>query len=82
MTGDAPIAFGRNVRAHRRALTLTQEAAGLRAGMDMSYWGRIERGSVDPSLRTVTRVAAALETTPARLMADIGATPERATRRP
>jgi hypothetical protein len=39
--------------------------------MDMSYWGRIERGTIDPGLRAVTRIAVALETTPAELFAGI-----------
>lgn len=57
-----------NVLSRRRALGITQEEAGDRAQMDMSYWGRIERGMIDPGVRTVVRVAAALETTVATLM--------------
>jgi transcriptional regulator with XRE-family HTH domain len=38
------------MRARRRAPNLTQEAAGERVHMDMSYWGRIERGKIDPGL--------------------------------
>lgn len=58
-----------NVHSRRTALGITQEEAGDRALMDMSYWGRIERGAIDPGVRTVVRVAAALETSPAELFA-------------
>lgn len=36
--------------------------------MSPSYWGRIERGSIDPGVRMVVRVATALETTATTLM--------------
>lgn len=69
MTGDPLPAFALNVRARRKTLKLTQEAAADRASMEASYWSRIERGKIDPGLRMVTRVAFALETTPAQLFA-------------
>ena len=72
MKPDPLPAFAGNVRTRRKALKLTQEEAAYRALMDMSYWSRIERGVVDPGTRMVTRVATALETTPAALMADLG----------
>jgi transcriptional regulator with XRE-family HTH domain len=67
VTGDPLPAFAWSVRARRKALKLTQEAAADRASMEGSYWSRIERGKIDPGLRMVTRVAIALETTPAAL---------------
>jgi transcriptional regulator with XRE-family HTH domain len=39
---------------------LTQEAAAARAGIDLKHWQRIERGSVNITMRTMVRVAAAL----------------------
>lgn len=72
MKPDPLPAFAGNVRARRKALKLTQEEAAYRALMNMSYWSRIERGVVDPGTRMVTRVASALETTPAALMAGVG----------
>jgi len=68
---DATRRFADNVRARRKALELTQEAAALSVQMDMSYWSRIERAKVDPGVRTVARIVTALETTPAALMADV-----------
>ena len=57
-----------NVHRRRKALGITQETASDRALMDMSYWSRIERGSIDPGVRMVVRVAVALETTASELM--------------
>jgi transcriptional regulator with XRE-family HTH domain len=54
-----PWRFADNVRARRKALKLTQEAAALSAQMDMSYWSRIKRGKLDPGVRMVARVATA-----------------------
>jgi transcriptional regulator with XRE-family HTH domain len=64
--------FTINLRKRRWALDLTQEAVALEAMMDQSQYSRIERGEVDPSIRTVTRVARALRTTPSELLRGIG----------
>jgi transcriptional regulator with XRE-family HTH domain len=63
--------FTTNLRNRRGALGLTQEAVALDAFMDQSQYSRIERGEVDPSIRTVTRVARALRTTPSELLLGI-----------
>jgi transcriptional regulator with XRE-family HTH domain len=72
VTVDPLVRLGANVKARRKALKLTQEEAAWRAGMDRSYWGRIERARVDPGVRMTACVAAALTTTPADLVADVG----------
>jgi hypothetical protein len=71
---DPLVQLAAQVRARRIALGLTQEAAGHRAHMDMSYWSRIERAAVDPGVRTLARLATALETTAAELMTNVTAT--------
>jgi len=63
--------FAANVRARRNALGLTQEIVADRAQMEASYWSRVERGAIEPGVRMVTRIAHALETTPARLLAGV-----------
>jgi transcriptional regulator with XRE-family HTH domain len=63
--------FTTNLRTRRKALGLTQEAVALEAFMDQSQYSRIERGEVDPSIRTVTRVARALGATPSELLRGI-----------
>lgn len=69
---DPLVRLGANVKSRRKALRLTQEAAAGRASMDMSYWGRIERARIEPGVRMMVRLAAALETTPADLVAGVG----------
>jgi transcriptional regulator with XRE-family HTH domain len=64
--------FITNLRNRRTELGLSQEAAALRASMDQSQYSRIERGEVDPSIRTLTRVARAVESTPSALLCGIG----------
>lgn len=60
-----------SVRARRKALGLTQEAAAWSVWMDPSYWSKIERGLIDPGVRVLARVATALRTTVSELLAGI-----------
>lgn len=63
--------FTTNLRARRAELGLSQEAVAAEASMDQSQYSRIERGEVDPSIRTLTRIARALGTTPSELLRGI-----------
>jgi transcriptional regulator with XRE-family HTH domain len=60
-----------NLRSRRAELGLSQEAVAAEASMDQSQYSRIERGEVDPSIRTLTRVSRALQTTPSDLLRGI-----------
>jgi transcriptional regulator with XRE-family HTH domain len=40
---------------------MPQKAAAERAGLDPSYWGRLERGESDPTLTSLLRIQHALE---------------------
>jgi transcriptional regulator with XRE-family HTH domain len=73
MSQDPLDTFTMNLTRRRRALGLSQEAVADAAMMDQSQYSRIERGRVDPSIRTLTRVARALGTTPSELLRGIGA---------
>ena len=53
--------FGTNVREIRRARVISQDQLALRAGIDRSYMGRIERGQVNITLEKVYRLAEALD---------------------
>lgn len=75
MKADPLPVFASHVRTRRKTLKLTQETAADRAEMNTSYWSRIERGAIEPGIRMVTRVAKALETTPAELLADVNSNP-------
>ena len=63
--------FTTNLRNRRAELGLSQEAVAAEASMDQSQYSRIERGEVDPSIRTLTRVARALQATPSELLRGI-----------
>jgi transcriptional regulator with XRE-family HTH domain len=73
MSQDPLDTFTMNLTRRRRALGLSQEAVAEAAVMDQSQYSRIERGRVDPSIRTLTRVARALGTTPSELLRGIAA---------
>jgi transcriptional regulator with XRE-family HTH domain len=61
-------AFGETVRIARKAAALKQEALAEILGVQTSAVSRIERGAVSPSLRTVQRIALALDTHPSELL--------------
>ena len=61
--------LGRNVREVRRRRGLSQETLALDAGMKRSYLSDLERGTRNPSVRAVGRLAVALGVDPASLLA-------------
>ena len=56
--------FGRRIVQLRKECGLSQEGLALRAGLDRSYMGRIERGEQSVSLDKIWEIADALGTTP------------------
>jgi len=60
--------LGRNVRAHRRRKGLSQEELALEAGMKRAYVSDLERGTRNPSVRALGRLAEALQVEPAELL--------------
>lgn len=71
---DSLTPFIANLRARREELGLTQADVAWKAYMDQSYYSRLERGLVDPSIRMVARVAAALQTEASELLRGVRAT--------
>ena len=63
--------FGARVRNRRERLGLSQEALAERAGLHWTFISGIERGVRNPSLTTVLRVSAALQTTAGLLLRGI-----------
>ena len=53
--------FGINVREVRKNREISQDQLALRAGIDRSYMGRIERGQVNITLEKVYRLGEALD---------------------
>ena len=60
-------AFGRRVRAIRKAAKITQEEAAEKAQLHPKYVGEIERGEKRPSFEAVLALAKALDASPASL---------------
>jgi len=60
--------FTANLRRLREERGLSQEAVGDRAGMTQSQYARIERGDVDPTIKTLKRLATALDVTVSSLV--------------
>jgi DNA-binding XRE family transcriptional regulator len=54
--------LGLRIRAARTSAGLTQEAAASRAGIDYKRYQRLETGRVNATIRTLHRVAVALDT--------------------
>jgi|AraplaF_Cvi_mTSA_1032040.scaffolds.fasta_scaffold00143_19 transcriptional regulator with XRE-family HTH domain len=61
-------AFGQAVRAERAAQGVSQEELALRAGIDRSYIGAIERGEQNPGLLHLVRISQALQVPLSKLM--------------
>lgn len=59
--------FGARLRQLRKAQKLSQEKVALKAGIDRSYLGQIERGESNVSLVNIHRIAEALGIEPAEL---------------
>jgi len=61
-------AFGAVIRAIRTNDGLAQEALALRAGIERSHMGKIERGEHMPTLAMILRLARALERSAGELL--------------
>lgn len=70
---DIHLAFGLAVRVRRARLGLSQEALGFGADMHRNYVGYVERGEVNPTLFTMSRLANAIGITLAELLAEADA---------
>lgn len=57
---DLPRILGRNVRRERLRLGKSQEELALDADMKRSYLSDLERGTRNPSVKAIARLAAAL----------------------
>jgi transcriptional regulator with XRE-family HTH domain len=60
--------LGANVRRHRKLKGLSQEELALEAGMERSYVSDLERGTRNPSVRALGRLADALGVAPHELL--------------
>lgn len=60
-------AFGTTVRQLRESQEISQEELGYRAGLHRNYVGGIERGTRNPSLLNLLKLAKGLGLTPTEL---------------
>ena len=60
--------LGKNLRAARERLGLTQEAVADRSGVQAGEISRIERGKRDPQVSTVEKLATAVGMKPGQLL--------------
>jgi transcriptional regulator with XRE-family HTH domain len=63
----ALLALGNAIRTIRQAKGISQEELALRAEVDRSYVGRIERGDNNVAILTLAKLAKALGTTVAKI---------------
>jgi len=60
--------FGKGLKKLRGKRKFSQESFANHASFSRSYYGRLERGEVDPSLSTLCRIAKGLRLHPAELL--------------
>ena len=63
--------LGANVRHYRKLKGMTQEQLALDASMERSYVSDLERGTRNPSVRALGRLAQALDIHPHQLLIPI-----------
>lgn len=68
-TPDIAVRFGQVVRAERERQGISQETLGNLADLDRTYMSGLERGLRNPTLGTMKKIADALGTTVAKLVA-------------
>jgi len=66
---EPKLIVGRNIRANRERLGLSQEALAERCGVHTVELGRAERGLRDMRVSTVVKIARGLEIPPGELLA-------------
>lgn len=59
------------LRRARKRRGLSQESLGLESGYHRTYISMLERAQMNPSLRTILSIAAALEIPAAQLVGDV-----------
>ncbi len=62
---DAARILGERIREQRLTFALSQDDIANLAGMNVSNYGKIERGLSNPTFHTIVRIASVLGTDPA-----------------
>lgn len=69
---DAARILGKRVRDQRLKFALSQDDIANLAGINVSNYGKIERGLSNPTFHTVLRIAAVLGVDPSVLVTGLG----------
>lgn len=62
------VKFGQNIRKLRRSKEITLEGLAAASGLSTTYIKSLEKGSQSPTLKTVFKIARALDTSPEDLL--------------
>lgn len=68
LTREVASSFGIRVRELRKELNLSQEELALRASLDRSYVGQVERGECNITISNIYKLAAGLGKLPSELL--------------
>ncbi|MGX5681456.1 helix-turn-helix domain-containing protein [Schumannella luteola] len=71
---DAARILGERIREQRLKFAISQDDVANLAGMNVSNYGKIERGLSNPTFHTVVRIAAVLGIDPGQLLAGLDET--------
>ena len=64
-------AFAKALRRARKSRDMSQETLGFDSGYHRTYISMLERGQMNPSLRTILSISAALHIPGAQLVGDV-----------
>ena len=73
VTSDAARLFGERIKAERIRIGLSQDEVAHLAGMNVSNYGKIERGIGNPVLHTIVRLAVVVGVDPSVLVSGMTA---------
>ena len=61
MTESASKKIAQNIKKARLEKGLTQETLAKKAGINSNYYAKVERGEINPSLETISKILKALD---------------------
>lgn len=61
MTESASKKIAQNIKKARLEKGLTQETLAKKAGINSNYYAKVERGELNPSLETISKILKALD---------------------
>ncbi|WP_345785037.1 helix-turn-helix transcriptional regulator [Stenotrophomonas sp.] len=65
---EPEVAFGKVLRALRRAVRMSQEELAFEADLQRNYISLLERGQNSPSIKTLFKLAPVLKSSPSEML--------------